>query len=574
MNGGARWVRQRFSIDHLGRIKSVGPYRPGSDLAASLERRDRMNMILLFVGAVIIACILLKPIAAKLPFPTLLIFIALGMFLGSGGPLHINFNDFKATESACTAALIFIMFYGGFNTNIDRAKPVAVPAVLLSTLGVVITAGVTGAFAHFVLGFDWIGGLLLGSVVASTDAASVFSVLREHNLSLKGGTDSLLEVESGSNDPVAYMLTAVLATLAAGGDINIPILLAKQIILGVGLGLVIGWTSSRLIERAHATAEGAQTIFLFAVAIVAYALPSYLGGNGFLAVYLAGIVLGASDITGKVEMAHFFDTLTEMAEMTIFFLLGLLVTPARLPQMLLPGLALMAFMLFVSRPIAVGLLLAPFKTNPRQVALVSWAGLRGAASVVFSLFAVVAGVPGGHDLFDLVFVIAVSSIVVQGSLLPAVAKKLDMIDAEGDVRRTFNDYRDEDGMSFVKLKVGAGHPFAGRSLADIGSVTDMLVVLVLRDGAHPVLPNGDTVIEEGDLLVMAAPTFEERAEVTLREVTVTPHGRLAGQRLRDVPQGKHPFIVVMLKREGQTIIPDGDTLIYAGDEAVIATLAS
>ena len=574
MNGGARWVRQRFSIDHLGRIKSVGPYRPGSDLAASLERRDRMNMILLFVGAVIIACILLKPIAAKLPFPTLLIFIALGMFLGSGGPLHINFNDFKATESACTAALIFIMFYGGFNTNIDRAKPVAAPAVLLSTLGVVITAGITGAFAHFMLGFDWIGGLLLGSVVASTDAASVFSVLREHNLSLRDSTDSLLEVESGSNDPVAYMLTAVLATLAAGSNIDIPVLLAKQIILGVGLGLVIGWTSSRLIERAHATAEGAQTIFLFAVAIVAYALPSYLGGNGFLAVYLAGIVLGASDITGKVEMAHFFDTLTEMAEMTIFFLLGLLVTPARLPQMLLPGLALMAFMLFVSRPIAVGLLLAPFKTNPRQVALVSWAGLRGAASVVFSLFAVVAGVPGGHDLFDLVFVIAVSSIVVQGSLLPAVAKKLDMIDAEGDVRRTFNDYRDEDGMSFVKLKVGAGHPFAGRSLADIGSVTDMLVVLVLRDGAHPVLPNGDTVIEEGDLLVMAAPTFEERAEVTLREVTVTPHGRLAGQRLRDVPQGKHPFIVVMLKRDGQTIIPDGNTLIYAGDEAVIATLAS
>lgn len=569
----------------ISRAPAIQPYKPTifgykqpqtTDCATptTQERTLSMNQILLFIGLVIILCLTIKPVGKKLPFPTLLIFIALGMLLGVNGPAHIDFSDYALTETVCSTALLFIMFYGGFNTNIDRAKPVAVPAVLLSTLGVVITAGITGVFAHFVLGFDWIGGLLLGSVVASTDAASVFSVLREHSLSLRGGTDSLLEVESGSNDPVAYMLTAVLATLAAGGDINIPVLLAKQIILGVGVGLAIGWISSRLIERAHATAEGAQTIFLFAVAIVTYALPSYLGGNGFLAVYLAGIVLGASDITGKVEIAHFFDTLTEMAEMTIFFLLGLLVTPARLPQMLLPGLALMAFMLFVSRPIAVGMLLAPFKTNPRQVALVSWAGLRGAASVVFSLFAVVAGVPGGHDLFDLVFVIAVSSIVVQGSLLPAVAKKLDMIDATGDVRRTFNDYRDEDGMSFVKLKVGAGHPFAGRSLADIGSVTDMLVVLVLRDGAHPVLPNGDTVIQEGDLLVMAAPTFEERAEVTLREVTVTPHGRLAGQRLRDVPQGKHPFIVVMLKRDGQTIIPDGNTLIYAGDEVVIATLAS
>lgn len=220
-----------------------------------------MNQILLFIGLVIILCLTIKPVGKKLPFPTLLIFIALGMLLGVNGPTHIDFSDYALTETVCSTALLFIMFYGGFNTNIDRAKPVAAPAVLLSTLGVVITAGITGVFAHFVLGFDWIGGLLLGSVVASTDAASVFSVLREHSLSLRGGTDSLLEVESGSNDPVAYMLTAVLATLAAGGDINIPALLAKQIILGVGLGLAIGWAAGRLIERAHATAKDAQTIF-------------------------------------------------------------------------------------------------------------------------------------------------------------------------------------------------------------------------------------------------------------------------------------------------------------------------
>lgn len=168
-----------------------------------------MNQILLFIGLVIILCLTIKPVGKKLPFPTLLIFIALGMLLGVNGPAHIDFSDYALTETVCSTALLFIMFYGGFNTNIDRAKPVAVPAVLLSTLGVVITAGITGVFAHFVLGFDWIGGLLLGSVVASTDAASVFSVLREHSLSLRGGTDSLLEVESGSNDPVAYMLTAV-----------------------------------------------------------------------------------------------------------------------------------------------------------------------------------------------------------------------------------------------------------------------------------------------------------------------------------------------------------------------------
>ena len=206
-------------------------------------------------------CLTIKPVGKKLPFPTLLIFIALGMLLGVNGPAHIDFNDYALTETVCSTALLFIMFYGGFNTNIDRAKPVAAPAVLLSTLGVVITAGITGVFAHLVLGFDWIG-LLLGSVVASTDAASVFGVLREHNLSLRDGTDSLLEVESGSNGPVAYMLTAVLATLAAGGNIDIPMLLAKQIILGVGLGLAIGWASSRLIERACNSRGRADHLFV------------------------------------------------------------------------------------------------------------------------------------------------------------------------------------------------------------------------------------------------------------------------------------------------------------------------
>lgn len=571
MNGGARWVRQRFSIDHLGRIKSVGPYRPGSDLAASLERRDRMNMILLFVGAVIIACILLKPIAAKLPFPTLLIFIALGMFLGSGGPLHINFNDFKATESACTAALIFIMFYGGFNTNIERARPVAVPAVLLSTAGVVITAGLTAVFAHVALGFDWPLALLLGSVISSTDAASVFSVLREHRLSLKGGTDSLLEVESGSNDPLAYMLTAVFSALALGEAVNLPVLIAQQIVFGAAFGLAFGWVGMKLACRMNLESQS-ETIVLIAIALLSFAVPSQLGGNGFLSVYLAGIALGASDIPSKREMVHVFDVLTEMAEMAIFFLIGLLVTPARLPQAILPALGLVLFMLFIGRPVAVCAIMPPRRGRLGQIGLVSWAGLRGAASVVFALFTVVSGVPGSRDLFDLVFMVAIISIVMQGSLLPAVAKRLKMIDEAGDVGRTFNDYQEETDLSFIKLKVDAGHPFAGRSLAQIGEAASMLVVLILRHGAEPVIPNGDTVIETGDLLVLAAPTFEERAGVSLREHHIGEHHHWAGCALHELPHGGRRFIVVLLKREGETIIPNGDTQLLPGDDVVIATL--
>ena len=530
-----------------------------------------MNMILLFVGAVIIACILLKPIAAKLPFPTLLIFIALGMFLGSGGPLHINFNDFKATESVCTAALIFIMFYGGFNTNIERARPVAIPAVLLSTAGVVITAGLTAVFAHVALRFDWPLAFLLGSVISSTDAASVFSVLREHRLSLKGGTDSLLEVESGSNDPLAYMLTAVFSALALGEAVNLPVLIAQQIVFGAAFGLAFGWVGMKLACRMNLESQS-ETIVLIAIALLSFAIPSQLGGNGFLSVYLAGIVLGASDIPSKREMVHVFDVLTEMAEMAIFFLIGLLVTPARLPQAILPALGLVLFMLFIGRPVAVCAIMPPRRERLGQIGLVSWAGLRGAASVVFALFTVVSGVPGSRDLFDLVFMVAIISIVMQGSLLPAVAKRLKMIDEAGDVSRTFNDYQEETDLSFIKLKVDAGHPFAGRSLAQIGEAASMLVVLILRHGAEPVIPNGDTVIETGDLLVLAAPTFEERTGVSLREHHIGEHHHWAGCALHELPHGGRRFIVVLLKREGETIIPNGDTQLLPGDDVVIATL--
>ena len=530
-----------------------------------------MNMILLFVGAVIIACILLKPIAAKLPFPTLLIFIALGMFLGSGGPLHINFNDFKATESVCTAALIFIMFYGGFNTNIERARPVAIPAVLLSTAGVVITAGLTAVFAHVALRFDWPLAFLLGSVISSTDAASVFSVLREHRLSLKGGTDSLLEVESGSNDPLAYMLTAVFSALALGEAVNLPVLIAQQIVFGAAFGLAFGWVGMKLACRMNLESQS-ETIVLIAIALLSFAVPSQLGGNGFLSVYLAGIVLGASDIPSKREMVHVFDVLTEMAEMAIFFLIGLLVTPARLPQAILPALGLVLFMLFIGRPVAVCAIMLPRPGRLGQIGLVSWAGLRGAASVVFALFTVVSGVPGSRDLFDLVFMVAIISIVMQGSLLPAVAKRLRMIDEAGDVGRTFNDYQEETDLSFIKLKVDAGHPFAGRSLAQIGEAASMLVVLILRHGAEPVIPNGDTVIETGDLLVLAAPTFEERAGVSLHEHHISEHHHWAGCALHELPHGGRRFIVVLLKREGETIIPNGDTQLLPGDDVVIATL--
>lgn len=531
-----------------------------------------MYQLLVFIGIVIIACTLTNRLATKLPVPSLLVFVALGMLFGVNGPFHIRFDNFELTEQVCCFALLFIMFYGGFNTNIEHAKPVALPAVLLSTVGVVITAGITAAFSHYVLGLSWIMSLLLGSVLGSTDAASVFSVLREHKLSLKDGTASLLEIESGSNDPLAYMLTVVLSALAAGHDVNVAQVLVLQIGLGIVFGLAIGKAAAWLLDNVRIDMEQGENIFLIAIALVAYALPCALGGSGFLSVYLAGIVLGNSDIPAKSSMAHLFDLITEIAEMAIFFLLGLLVTPIRLPEVILPAAALVIFMVLIARPIASTVILVPFGANKQKIALTSWAGLRGAASVVFSLYAVVEGVSGARDLFDLVFLVAVISIILQGSLLPTVAYKLDMVDANANVMMTFNDYAEETPLSFVKLKVGEGHPFIGKTLAEIGSLESLLVVMILRHGSNVVIPNGQTVIEQGDLLVLAAHSFEEHPDIALKEFRIGPKHRWNNKFVRELGEETKRFTIVMIKRGEQTIIPNGDTQILEGDDAVVATL--
>lgn len=530
-----------------------------------------MYHILLLAGIVIVICVLSNRVASKLPVPSLILFICLGMLFGADGPAHIQFRDYALTEFACCAGLLFIMFYGGFNANVREARPVAPQAILLSTAGVLVCAGIVGAFCHFVLGLDWLVGLLVGSVIASTDAASVFNVLRGAKLSLRDGTDSLLEIESGSNDPMSYMLTIILSTLIVGADVNVPLMVAEEVVIGIAFGLGIGKLAEIALERVDFAMEQGETIFLIAVALVSYALPGVLHGNGFLAVYLCGMWLGNADIPHKRDMARTFDVITEICQMAIFFLLGLLVQPSRLHLVVLPAIIVFAFLTLVARPLSTFLMLRPFGASLTKIGITAGAGLRGAASVVFALYVVTSGAQAWlpFNIFDLVFVVVLLSLVVQGSLLPALARALDMIDANANVMRTFNDFQEESDLSLIKIKVDPTHPWIGRALRDVPTPRDLIVVLILRHGNERVVPGGDTVIEAGDLLVYAAPTFEARDDFTLREVHVGEHHRWAGKLLRELPDTSR-IVIVMLKRGDQSIIPNGDTRIEAGDLAFIA----
>lgn len=527
-----------------------------------------MNTGFLLIGTVILIYILMSRFLEKIPIPSLLFFIALGICFGENGLLHISFDDYVAVNLICSASLVFIMFYGGFGTNLKAARPVVVQSVVLSTLGVAGTAAAVGVFAHVFLGFSWTESMLVGSVISSTDAASVFNILRSKKLALKNNTDSLLEIESGSNDPVSYMLTTVAIAIMAGQEISIPWLLLKQIAAGILGGILIAKLVIWLLGKNLLISQQARTVFLFGSMLMAYAVPSVFGGNGYLSVYLCGIIIGNSNLSHKKYLVHFFDVVTDVAQVVIFFLLGLLVTPIQLPTVIFPALAVMLFLTIVARPAVVSILLLPFRASVGQVGVTAWSGLRGAASIVFAISAVLSGIETKYNLFNLVFCIVIFSLLIQGTLLPWVAEKLSMIDATADISKTFNDYQEESEIDFIKIQLHSRHPWCGHTVSQLSLPLDLRIVMVLRE-SNTIIPHGGTCLMEGDLLVMAAYSFEERDNLRLCEMAIDRGHKMANKPIAEI-SGSKKYLIILIRRGTETIIPTGRTVILPGDVLVLA----
>lgn len=525
-----------------------------------------MSAMLLMAALVMLAGVLLNRISGKLGIPVLLGFILLGMLLGSDGIGAIPFENYDFAEDICSVALIFIMFYGGFGTSWKEARPVIAPAALLSTLGVVLTAGLTGLFCHFALGMGWIESFLFGAVVGSTDAASVFSILRSRKLNLKDHTASLLEVESGSNDPCAYMLTAIFisaakGTVGAGGIIKMVL---EQLLYGLGVGALLAVCAVWLIKRIHFFTSGFEDIFTVAIALLAYAAPTVLGGNGYLSAYIVGLVLGNADIRHKKTLVPFFDGLTGIMQMLLFFLLGLLSTPSQLPQVMLPALAIALFLTLVARPIAVAVLMTPFRSRLPQQLTVAWAGLRGAASIVFAVMAVT-NAAADSTLFHTVFCVVLFSVLVQGSLLPKVAGSLRMVDADGDVRKTFTDYSEEIPVRFVQFTIPDNHPWCGCRIKELVLPPETLLVTLQR-GEKTITPTGKTEIHAQDVLILAAGAPEKDNELDLFERVIEKEDELIGKKLEELSE---TALIMLIRRGDRVIIPRGRTVIRENDVLVM-----
>ena len=527
-------------------------------------------LFLIIVGIVILFCVLGQKLSYHLGLPALLLFIGVGMLFGSDGILQIPFNDFALAEKICTVALIFIMFYGGFGTNWQAAKPVAAPSILLSTVGVLLTAGLTGAFCHFVLQMSWLEGLLIGSVLSSTDAASVFSILRSRKLNLKNNTASLLEVESGSNDPCAYMLTVILLAILQGQAESGALLYAvfAQVVYGMISGLLIAFLAGWLLKKFQFKASGFDTIFVFAIALLSYAVPAYFGGNGYLSAYLVGIILGNQKIPNKRSLVYFFDAFNGMMQILIFFLLGLLSFPSQMPAVFGVSIAIAVFLTVIARPLVVILLLKPFHASWRQQFIVAWAGLRGAASIVFAIMVVVANAGIEQDIFHIVFCVVLLSILFQGTLLAWVSKKLDFIDEKSDVLRTFNDYAENTEVQFIRLLIKPDNPWVGNAVKDIVLPPNTLLAAILRKG-QVIVPKGNTIVYAGDCVILGAEGYlGDEEEIPLQEVTVYANNPWVGKPLAELKLPRNT-IIILIRRDGQNILPDGNTEVLAGDVLVL-----
>ena len=511
-----------------------------------------MNNILFFSSVVIILSIFMYRYLSKFGVPMLLVFISLGMIFGVNGIFKIDYENYELSRDICSFALIYIIFFGGFGTNLSMARGIIKKSLILSSLGVIFTSLLTGIF-------------LIGSVLGSTDAASVFSILRSHKLNLKENTASLLEVESGSNDPFAYVLTISFLTLSKG-ELNLPILLFKQVCFGLLVGYIFAKISILSIKKIHNIDSGMSMALIMASMLLSYSISEFVGGNGYITIYLLGVLIGNVRFNKKSEIVSFFNGITSIMQILIFFLLGLLVNPLEALKYTVPAILIMIAMTLFIRPFVVCSLISPLKSSRGQKLLVSWAGLRGAASVVFAILVVVVNKKIGMIVFNIAFIVVLLSIAIQGSLLPFFSRKFNMIDEEENVLKTFNDYSDTEDVDFITAEIGEAHKWVGKQVKNLEFMPSVLLVLIIRNGQN-IIPNGDTVIEKGDRVVLCGSSFVDRdTRINLYENVVDKNSKYKNKSIRELDRST---LVVLIKRDGVAMIPSGNTTILENDILVL-----
>ena len=482
-------------------------------------------------AALILVCVCSSKLSSRLNMPSMLLFLAVGMLAGSEGIGQIDFSNATAANLIGTTALVFILFSGGFDTSWKSIRPILTPGGILSSAGVLLTATICGLFCYYL--FSWAApelevslpwSLLLGSIISSTDAAAVFSILRSKSVSLKGNLKSLLEFESGSNDPMAAFLTIFLLGIVqqeSAGDTAgyltylqiFPSFLLKMTI-GITCGLVFGKAATWLFNHLSLDYDGLYYVTAVAVALFSFAGTELCAGNGYMAVYVCAMVMGNHKFIYHNGIGRFYDGVSWLMQVILFSMLGLLCFPSKIWEVKYPGLAVALFLMFIARPIAVFVCLESSRFSFRERLFVSWVGLRGGAPIMLATFPLMAGIGHAEMMFHAVFFIVITSVVLQGMTLMPLARLLGLAAPLRTAPRNPISFENTGTInsSTMDFEIPPHSAFHQKRLAEIHLPQDALVLLIRRDSKF-LVPRGDAILQSGDTLTIIAPpdTLEELA---------------------------------------------------------------
>ena len=484
---------------------------------------------ILLIGSILLFISILAGKAGyRFGVPMLLLFLGVGMFFGSDG-LGIQFNNSAAAQFIGMMALSIILFSGGMDTKYSEIKPIAGPGIMLATIGVLLTALLTGTFIYYISGvltgipsLSFTESLLLAAVMSSTDSASVFSILRSKGLKLKENLRPMLELESGSNDPMAYMLTILLIQIIQFGDMSFMqavLMLLQQFIIGGLFGYILGRLALVIINRLNIDNEAFYPILLLACVFFVFAFTDLCNGNGYLAVYIAGLVIGNHKILHKKSIRTFFDGFAWLFQLIMFLTLGLLVNPTDLLPVAGIGLLVGAAMILLTRPISVWLSLLPFrKISTRAKFYVSWVGLRGAVPIIFATYPLIAGLEHAPTIFNIVFFITILSLLVQGTTVNYAALLLKLGHVAKAPKKEFGiELPEEIKSTMTELTVIPAMLVNGDRLMDIDLPDNTLAVMVKRRGQF-FIPSGKTQLASGDILLLLSDSTTDLHELRHKQI--------------------------------------------------------
>lgn len=466
------------------------------------------------IGLILFLGILSSRLTGRFGIPGLALFMGIGMLIGSDILGWVYFDDAEFARLAGALALIVILFEGGLKTDWRSIRGVIVPSAILATLGVVLTSGILGLLIHWLLGMELLHALLLASIVGSTDAAAVFAVIGSQRLVDR--VKYTLEAESGLNDPMAILLTVTFLGILTGQEQSIGVAVALiiwQLVSGAAFGFLLGRLAAKVINKLSWEDGALYSVFTLSTAILTYTIVALLGGSGFMAVYIYGIVLGNSRITFKKSIVRFQDSLAWIGQILMFSMLGLLVFPRELPGVIVPGLAVAAILTFIARPLAVYLCIIGFRFNLREKLFLYWGGLRGSVPIVLATYPYVAGYEHSDWIFNTVFFVVLTSALLQGTTIPAAVRRLGLeLPGEKTPQHSLEIHSPNlTDVEVVTIRVDEGSPAVGRTVAELG-LPDKCVISAISRGDSLEAPRGHTVIQPDDFLFVLTPS-ELQAEL-------------------------------------------------------------